>query len=218
MVEMSASIGPGSSSLSSITRDVACGPGSGFNVPSRGIIEFCPGTGFIGAVTAFRSPHGKRGSRVEFNFATSRNETYYDVDYEMGLDSCTVGPRSGRPRVLDRGARLLASLAGERDCLGRVNEAFQRLDEAGKIALLQADAESRWLRMDGEGNVGEVGMDKEAPGGWVRFLQMEVGLRGYVSSGSVAGEGVGGEEAEVRKTADGYTWSVEERQMELTAY
>lgn len=216
MVEMSVSIGP-SAPPSSITRDVACGPGSGFTVPSRGNIEFCPGAGFIGAVTAFRAG-GKRGSRVEFNFADSLNQTFYDVDYEMGMDSCTVGPRSGRPRMLDGGARQLASLAGEKDCLGRVNEAFQRLDEAGKVALLQADVEGQWLRVDGEGNVGEVGMDKSAPGGWVRFLQMEVGLRGYVSSGSVAGEGVAGEEASVRKVADGFTWSVEERQMELTAY
>ena len=86
--------------------DAKCGLGSGFTVKVGRTTTFCPGKGFHGALTAFHEQKVGRkvkqiqGSRFEFTFA-ELGPTYYNVDYEMGMDECVaLPPFAPNPRHL----------------------------------------------------------------------------------------------------------------------
>ena len=207
MVELN----PASRANEGMDLDFQCGPGSGFNVEAGKVTEICPGNDFIGALTAFHS--GSRGARCEINFS-DQEYTYYDVDYEMGLDSSTLGPASGEPRVVD--GQSLSSLAGEEDVVAKINEAFQNLEDEQR-RLLRIDG---YINVDDSGDVSEAKMDKDAPPIVVRFLQLDAKLTGYVfpGSGTVEAPATWVTEGEMGKIADAFTWSTECRRMVITAY
>ncbi|KAL9633760.1 MAG: hypothetical protein Q9164_004507 [Protoblastenia rupestris] len=200
-----------SSSASRPDLTSVCGPGNGFIVAAGKVQEFCPGAKFVGALTAFSGE--QRGARHEFDFE-SAERTFYDVDYEMGVSDSTLGPESGSPRVVQ--GEEMSSLAGERDVLDKANQGWRTLEEGVKTSLLATG-----YFQEGEGGeLTMLRMDKDAPSSVVGFLQLVVGLNGYVDPGSVIGvvPEKGSEEERMVTKADGFTWSAGERRMRITAY
>ena len=198
-----------------IDLDSHCGSGNGFVVAAGQVREFCPGTNFVGALTAFIGKDAVRGARHEFDFERA-DITFYDIDYEMALSNSTLGPADGAPRSVD--GRALSSLAGEVDILAKANRAWWGLDTARKAALLATGyarcAAGDWRNLTG------VRMDKEAPKAVVRFLQMKANLTGYVVAGSVRGivPVDGSDEDLLVDKADAFTWGTGTRRMNITAY
>ena len=192
--------------------DDQCDSGNGFHVPAGNLTELCPGNEFVGALTAFHSS-GLRGARFEINFSDQQH-TFYDVDYEMGLDNATLGPANGEPRVVDGGN--MSSLAGEVNVIARINEAFQKLDDEHKRQVYVEG----YIKVNDNGDVNEAKMDKDAPPAVVRFLQLDAKLNGYVFPGSGTAEVLEARSTagEMGKAADAFTWSTRCRRMVLTAY
>ncbi|KAG8527488.1 uncharacterized protein KY384_007640 [Bacidia gigantensis] len=182
--------------------DVACGPGNGIRILANQESEFCPGDNFVGALTAFHDNGKERGSRFEMNFADA-GKTFFDVDYELGMDASTLGPFGDK------------KVQGHRDLAGKVDEAYQQSE---KKAELQATG---LLNVDGSGKVVEAKMAPGAPSSYVHFLQVEAGLQGYVVPGSVTGDqnqqgAAAGLDA--MGMADDFSWSTEKRTLMITTY
>ena len=216
MVELSAQ----SNRVKDIT--VPCGPGNGFTVPAgKGGREFCPGNNFVGALTAFHQGKSQsssalssrssvpdaekgRGTRFEFNYQDST--TWYDVDYEMGIDSSTLSPASHKDANV-----------GERDVAAKVDKAYQALSDSEKSHIKG----SGYVDVDDDGKVKDARMDKAAPDSVVNFLQLKAGLTGYVNPGSVEGENEGrksrfGEDGVAM--ADRQTKKTQEKRLLITSY
>ena len=218
MVELSAQ----SNRVKDIT--APCGPGNGFVVPAgKGGREFCPGNNFVGALTAFHQGKGAspsslssrsapvsaaekvRGTRFEFNYENSA--TWYDVDYEMGIDSSTLAPTTN-----GKGEQV-----GERDIRAKVDVAYQDLSDAEKSDIKG----SGYVDVGEDGKVKAVRMDKKAPDTVVNFLLLKAGLAGYVNAGTVDGEKEGRKArfgAEGVAMADRQTKRTGEKRLLITSY
>ncbi|KAI9808620.1 MAG: hypothetical protein M1825_003770 [Sarcosagium campestre] len=142
--------------------------GGPVKVPAGGTVNFYPGAGFIGALTG---PNGG-GTRFEPNFA--EGTTWYDADMEMGMSDATFGPtESSDPE----------KITGEKDCVGKANRAWSKLDPSSQKALL----DSGYLEGTVGGSLKSVQMDKAAPQCVIDFLQQTAAFNAYITHGSVGG-------------------------------
>lgn len=141
-------------------------------VPAGETVQFYPGRGFIGALTA-------QGARHELNFLTVPGETWYDISLELGMSHETLGPSDHQPQADGR-----ISLCGEEDLLGKAKAAWRKTPAAKQKDLLA----SGYLHGTVGGDLTAVDMDREAPILVSHWYQLEAGFRGYMVPGSIAGE------------------------------
>ena len=141
-------------------------------VPAGEIVQFFPGRGFNGALTA-------TGSRHELNFLSTAGETWYDISMELGMSHETLGPSDHRLQADGR-----KSLCGEQDLLGKANAAWHHTPAAKQRELLA----SGYLTGTVGGELTAVNMDRNAPMLLRHWYQLEAGFTGYMVPGSVEGE------------------------------
>lgn len=133
--------------------------------------------------------NGWPGVRNEINFKSQ--ETWYDIDYEMGMSDGTLGPASHQPQL-----NGLPSLAGEQDCLAKAAAAWPTA--INKAALL---ANSTYLAQAADGTLTHVYNEKESPDEVKGFFQYAADFNGYVFSYS-----------------NTFSWSVGTMDMEIISY
>ncbi|KAL8940396.1 MAG: hypothetical protein Q9211_002308 [Gyalolechia sp. 1 TL-2023] len=169
-------------------------------------VQFQVGQGFIGAFTSDRGT----GTRFEVNFrgdAPGDYKTWYNSDMEFGMSNTTIGPTHGEKQINGDD-----SLAGEQDCLAKVNSAWGSVDETSQRQLL----DTGYLEgsIGGNGALTAVHMDKQADSSVVDFFQNIALLNAYVSPGSVAGVPTGRAAAAANK----FSWSVATKELTITGY
>ena len=153
---------------------IPCGPGTGISIIAgqKTTVDLDPS--FNGALTAWTNGARTRGARYEINFAVTAGSTWYDADYQLGMSDGTVGPSDNRK--LDDG-RL--SLAGEPDTLAKANAAWPQTEN--QDALLEFPA---YLKLGGDGRLGFVYCDADAPQVVIDFFQVTAEFSAYVAAGS----------------------------------
>ena len=190
---------------------------SGFNGPFNVIIDGVTKTRDNGSSIYM---HGVRGARHEINFAAEPNGVWYDIDYEFGLSNSTIAPSDGRPTSSGS-----PSLQGETNILAKANAVWQDITTIEKWALVTypdyigiAPGPSPEFP---HGNITRLHHDKGAPPEIDFFLQMSVGLQGYVVPGSFPAfaESAQSLRGKMRPVADSFSWHVHgSHNMTIVAY
>ena len=183
---------------------VTCDSSPGLKVTAGKHLKVKPSPNFNGAITAITN--GIKGGRYEVNFAAMPGSTWYDVDFQLGMSSGTLGPTSHQP--LTNGH---ASLSGEQDCLAKANAAWP--STTNKADLL---ANPDYLKQGANGKLTYVYMDMNAPQVVIDFFQVQAEFTAYIDAGSVAGQTPNDPGAV--KAADELSWQVGTDHMEIIAY
>ena len=164
-------------SLLTVRCGPALGPNDGFMLKPGSSRSVCPDPDFHGAITSihhYGNGQVESGSRFEFTFKP--DASWYDIDYELGLDSsylAPIHPHKDAPAV------------GEPDMLAKINAVLHHLPTPTQ-ARIQAQKAGPYLVLGKGGKATKVGMNKSAPAEWKNFLQLEAKVRGYVNAGSIA--------------------------------
>ena len=174
-------------------------PAPCIHVPAGETVQFYPGRGFNGALTA-------KGSRHELNFLSAPGETWYDISMELGMSHETLGPSDHQPQADGR-----ISLCGEEDLLAKAKVAWHKTPAAKQKDLLA----SGYLNGTVGGELTAVDMDRAAPILVRHWYQLEVGFRGYMVPGSISGQS---NLTEADKMADTRTSHVLTNEMTITIY
>lgn len=151
------------------TYDIVSGANSGSNcVPPGGSsqqvtlqpgesVVYHPGENWSGAIT------DNNGTRQEFTF--DNGTTWYDSDYEMGINNSTISPTDSSGET-----------GGETDYLSKVNSAWQNLDSATKEQLVSGG----YVDTDSSGNVTSINPSKDDAAAPLRqFLMNDAKVNGY---------------------------------------
>ena len=203
-------------SSGNISTNAMCDYAPGIFVNATTNLTLYPSRNFNGAITAM-TMNGTKGARHEFNYPNTTTEpqwkgrdTWYDIDYEMGMSNSTFGPADHSNRT-----NGLPSLAGEKNCLAKANAAWVKRENKSELLPHYYYLDHRLT-----GNLSVIRMDKKAPFAVEEFLQMHANLTGYVGHGSVDGVAVDPNSREGRAYAkqDRMSFHVATRQMEIIAY
>lgn len=163
-------------------------------------IIFHPGP-WIGALTADHH----QGTRHEMNFFSSKGNTWFNDDMELGMSDETLGPSDNRNKI----GSTESAIAGEQNTLAKANAAWSSTDPAKKQALLNTG----YLAGD-INKLTMVRMDKQAPELVVDWLQIDAKFNAYVAHGSVAGQ----TPSEADKIADTKSTYLLTNKMTITIY
>ncbi|KAI4211560.1 MAG: hypothetical protein LQ351_005600 [Letrouitia transgressa] len=169
-------------------------------------VEFYPGRGFIGAISARKG----EGTRFEVNFrgdSPGDYKTWYNSDMEFGMSDTTLAPTNGAKQINGDSA-----VAGEQDCLAAANAVWGDVDTATQQQLLNTG----YLEgsTGGNGALTAVHMDKNADLSIVEFFQSTAHLNAYLNPGS----GFGTVPSRLAAIADTFSWSVKTKDLTITGY
>lgn len=194
--------------------NTTCDMSPGFLVPANTSRSVNVTRDFSGAFTAMLHNDTLKGTRHEFNYVTSTNLTWYDVDYELGISNSTLGPLNHHNNTNN-----IPSLTGEKNVVSKVNDAWRNLTSVDQVQLLSHNISS-YMQATPAGNVTSLKLDKQVPFELIEFLQLKANLSGYVHHGSVDGIFLAKDSREgiIKVLADAKTQAVTYGAMEITAY